>query len=469
MKHLFTVTAAVCGFSLASSALSFQQAQTATSDELRQATSELVALQAKLADEKLPMARELEDLQTKVISLRSEAAEKRGLADSSDASLISLKSSVESLSDSINYMTNLLSDYVVRYETLTSLAERPRLIKVTKPATEAKDNVELSSGQRLDIQLAVIDSSISHIKEMLGGTTFKGDAISPSGQEIEGTYVLVGPASYFVPADETIPAGVTSEAANAIRPKVNALKDPKVSEQIRALAANKSGVTTYGPAQALVVESQSETLWEEWVLGGMCMPFILGLAFAAFFVALYKWIKLLGVRAAKPQDLDTILEKISQGDTDGARAYAAKIGGPVGEMLTAAVDNAGEDREIIEEVLYEKIISAQPKLDRLLPFIAVVAATAPLLGLLGTVTGMIKTFKLITIVGTGDARALSSGISEALITTKYGLISAIPAVIVHAMLLRKARGVIGSMEQTAVGFINGIVEMREGSASNSAK
>jgi biopolymer transport protein ExbB len=129
-------------------------------------------------------------------------------------------------------------------------------------------------------------------------------------------------------------------------------------------------------------------------------------------------------------------------------------------MLCAAVENSDEDREVIEEILYETIIKAQPKLERFLAFIAVVAATAPLLGLLGTVTGMIKTFKLITIVGTGDARNLSSGISEALITTKWGLIVAIPTLIIHALLNRKAKGVVGSMEQAAVSFINGVAEMR---------
>jgi biopolymer transport protein ExbB len=69
---------------------------------------------------------------------------------------------------------------------------------------------------------------------------------------------------------------------------------------------------------------------------------------------------------------------------------------------------------------------------------------------------MINTFNLITIFGTGDPKMLSSGISEALITTEYGLKIAIPALLVHALISRKAKGVMASMEQTAVGFINGI-------------
>ena len=86
---------------------------------------------------------------------------------------------------------------------------------------------------------------------------------------------------------------------------------------------------------------------------------------------------------------------------------------------------------------------------------ALTAAAAPLLGLLGTVTGMIKTFNLITIFGTGDAKSLSSGISEALVTTELGLIVAIPSLILHGLLSRMAKQKIGDLEQTAVSFMNG--------------
>ena len=91
---------------------------------------------------------------------------------------------------------------------------------------------------------------------------------------------------------------------------------------------------------------------------------------------------------------------------------------------------------------------------------ALTAAAAPLLGLLGTVTGMIKTFNLITIFGTGDAKSLSSGISEALVTTELGLVVAIPSLILHGLLSRMARQKLGDMEQTAVGFINGVIGTR---------
>ena len=81
---------------------------------------------------------------------------------------------------------------------------------------------------------------------------------------------------------------------------------------------------------------------------------------------------------------------------------------------------------------------------------------APLLGLLGTVTGIISTFKLITVFGTGDVKTLSGGISEALITTELGLIAAIPALLLHAYLSRKAKGITDRMEQSALSLVNGV-------------
>ena len=78
------------------------------------------------------------------------------------------------------------------------------------------------------------------------------------------------------------------------------------------------------------------------------------------------------------------------------------------------------------------------------------------MGLLGTVTGMINTFKLITVFGTGDARSLSSGISEALVTTEFGLIVAIPSLILYALLNRRVQGILTDMDKLSAAFLNGL-------------
>lgn len=127
-----------------------------------------------------------------------------------------------------------------------------------------------------------------------------------------------------------------------------------------------------------------------------------------------------------------------------------------GDLLAAAIEHIDEKKEYIEEVLYEKMLGARMRLERGLPFLALAATTGPLMGLLGTVTGMIATFKIISSFGGGDPKMLAAGISEALICTATGMAVAIPALLFHAFLSRRAKAIIGSMEQTSVGFVNGL-------------
>ena len=92
--------------------------------------------------------------------------------------------------------------------------------------------------------------------------------------------------------------------------------------------------------------------------------------------------------------------------------------------------------------------------------LAVLGAVAPLLGLLGTITGMIETFRVITVHGAGDPRLMSGGISEALVTTEIGLGVAIPVLLVHTWLKRRADHVIGDMEEQAMHLVNTIDRQR---------
>ena len=207
---------------------------------------------------------------------------------------------------------------------------------------------------------------------------------------------------------------------------------------------------------ALKIKQVEETWWEHVNKGGVVIWPLLALGLAAALVALVKWVQLANLRRIQPSDLQSILDHVNDNDPASALALAKRIKGPAGELLQTAVQNAGESKEMIEEILYEKMLHNKPKLERLLPFLSLTAATSPLLGLLGTVTGMINTFKLITVFGTGDPKRLSSGISEALVTTEYGLIIAVPCLLLFALLSRKAKGILASMEQTAVGFVNGL-------------
>ena len=138
--------------------------------------------------------------------------------------------------------------------------------------------------------------------------------------------------------------------------------------------------------QAFDILELEETLVEHFQKGGLVMWPILVLATAAFIVSIFKVIEIASVKKGNPKDLEVILDHLNHGRKEDALGYARGVKGPVGEMLTAAMENIDASDDLIEEILYEKMLNTQPKLERFLPFIAVTAATAPLLGLLGTVT-----------------------------------------------------------------------------------
>jgi biopolymer transport protein ExbB len=127
---------------------------------------------------------------------------------------------------------------------------------------------------------------------------------------------------------------------------------------------------------------------------------------------------------------------------------------PVINVLTAGLAGRNEDRETQENILQEAILREAPRLERFLAVLGILAAIAPLLGLLGTVTGMIGTFRVITLYGTGDPRMMSGGISEALVTTELGLAVAIPIMLLHTFLGRRVDHIIGDMEEKAVALTN---------------
>ena len=173
-------------------------------------------------------------------------------------------------------------------------------------------------------------------------------------------------------------------------------------------------------------------------------------------VAIFKVVEIARFAVPSARQIQSILEDLIDGKKKQAEATARGISGTAGEMMMVGVNNFHRKRRALEELLYEKMLGIRPKLERFLPFLAVTAAAAPLMGLLGTVMGMIKTFKLITEFGTGDAKSLSSGISEALVTTELGLVVAIPILIIHGILTRMSRGRIGRMEAAAMAFLNGM-------------
>jgi biopolymer transport protein ExbB len=150
-----------------------------------------------------------------------------------------------------------------------------------------------------------------------------------------------------------------------------------------------------------------------------------------------------------------IIRKLSRGgDWIGCRHACNQRDKPVARVLAAGLEARTLPREDMENVLQEAILKEIPRLERFLSTLGMLAAIAPLLGLLGTVTGMINVFHVITLQGTSDPRLMSGGISEALVTTMLGLSVAIPLMLLHNILNRSVERLVGDMEEQSVSLVN---------------
>ena len=126
---------------------------------------------------------------------------------------------------------------------------------------------------------------------------------------------------------------------------------------------------------------------------------------------------------------------------------------PLGRVLMVSQENSNADTETLELKLHEAVLKETPALEAWVNFIKIVSMVAPLLGLLGTVTGMILTFQALTIFGTGDPKAMAGGISSALVTTVLGLCVAIPTLFLHALVSGRSKKVIHILEEQSAGII----------------
>ncbi|HUG11019.1 MAG TPA: MotA/TolQ/ExbB proton channel family protein [Opitutaceae bacterium] len=441
---------------LTTSAQTIEQAVASSKADLEKAQQELAALRNEIKDQRIPLSQEINKLEDEVIGKRREAERILRLKDSRTIDLNSLRTEVRIREDEVAYLGSLLIEYTRAFDSRIHISERQILGDAIREAQLAAEDVNLSRSDKFRQQLGLVNTAIDRIEKLIGGHTFQGKALVGEGVQRDGTFAQVGPVTVFSTADGQY-SGLAEMQVNAPEPVVLEIGE-ELSAAIKGLTSTGKGELPFDPSggDAIKIEQTRETLYEHILTGGPVMIPILSLAFAALIVALIKFVELSSIRTATNADLATILEGVNSGNTDAAMKHAASIKGPFGDLLTAAVKSSSDSKELIEEVLYERMLNVQPKLERMLPFIALTAGSAPLLGLLGTVTGMINTFKLITVFGTGDARSLSSGISEALVTTEFGLYVAIPALLIHAVLNRKAKGIVGRMEQLSVGFINGL-------------
>jgi biopolymer transport protein ExbB len=204
------------------------------------------------------------------------------------------------------------------------------------------------------------------------------------------------------------------------------------------------------------------SLWQQIPMGGPLVWPILAIFFIGIAIVVERVVFLLRRKFDADNVMGIIDALASRRDWDAcAKACASYPGKAVIRVIAAGLTCRHMGREEMENALQEAILKEAAPMERFLSTLGMLAAIAPLLGLLGTVTGMIDTFHVITQHGTGDPRMMSGGISVALVTTMLGLSVAIPIMLGHTLLSRAVDNIIGQMEEKAVALINIIHRHRE--------
>ena len=352
------------------------------------------------------MSRTLNELETELMQVRAEYQTTKRTLDSRTLDLSNLRSEIKARTDEAAYLSNLLGEYIRNFESRLHISELRRYEAPLEAAKLAPENRELSEQEVFATQAALLGVSIDRLEDALGGTRFQGTAVDVGGLVANGTFALVGPSSLFV-SDNERQVGTAEQRLGSLEPSVIPFAREETTAAAVEFVTTGTGRMPIDPTlgNAHKIEATQETLLEHVQKGGPVMIPIFAMAALALLVAVLKWLGLVFLRKPSKKRVRQLMAAVEEGDEEQAVALASRMKGPMGRMLAAGVEAMREPRELVEEIMYERVLTARLRLNRMLPFIAICAAAAPLMGLLGTVTGIINTFKMITVFGSGDVKS----------------------------------------------------------------
>ena len=228
--------------------------------------------------------------------------------------------------------------------------------------------------------------------------------------------------------------------------------DSRFLQGPRSIASGEEGFFPFAidpvRGQLLTILTQAPNLRERIDQGGIIGYLIIALGICGVLLALYRFVVLW---------LESRRIRAQLADLENPRDNNA-----LGRILLSYHEDTGLDVEALELKMGESVLREVPNINRHLPLLRIIAAVAPLMGLLGTVTGMIITFQAITLFGAGDPRLMAGGISQALITTVLGLTVAIPTLLLHNVVQTRAQSLTDILQHEAVAVVAAQAEQGQG-------
>jgi len=324
---------------------------------------------------------------------------------------------------------------------------------------------------------AIADKSVfpamAHIRKMAdllfdridqgGAVTLEtATMVNRNGKTTQARVLLAGcfTAAYHLPGETGFlnhtPGGDMPFALSSLPPKAMQAKiDQYMAGDREAVPMD---ISRGGALRQLTLQL---SLWDQIPQGGPIVWPILAILGLGALITLERLFFLLRRKIRLETVCCAIQTRAEEKDWQGCKGICDRYArNPVIRVVRSGIQNRTLPREDMENAVQEAILKEIPPMERFLSTMGMLAAIAPLLGLLGTVTGMIDTFHIITMHGTGDPRMMSGGISEALVTTMLGLSVAIPIMLSHTLLSRAVETTVGLMEEKAVALINIVQKTR---------
>ncbi|MBS3824807.1 MAG: MotA/TolQ/ExbB proton channel family protein [Wenzhouxiangellaceae bacterium] len=390
-------------------------------------------LEQRLARLEESIETEKSQLQSEIRSLESEVVEMRGRADRMDDLLLESERAVQAARENSDVLaaTFTQADFTLEEAWTSELGDQAPGAEDVRGLFEAAVGF-LDRGQRVWRE---------------AGEFFLAD-----GTRVDGEIIHVGNIAAY---------GLSPRGNGALAPAGDGelkIWDTETAEQAEALAAggmpDPISIFLFESLNAEVEQKTAQGLFETVSSGGVIGWIIFFLGLVGLVMVILRIIFLQRAGASTDRILDAVSGHVKRGDRATALEVLKQKKGSTARVVSATIRNLDRDREHVEDIVSESILHENTHLNRFGALIIVIAAVSPLLGLLGTVTGMIATFDVITEFGTGDPKLLSGGISIALVTTELGLIVAIPMLLFGNLLSGWAERIKDDMEQAALRVIN---------------
>jgi len=399
-------------------------------------------------------------------------AQKRELADRLQKYQTSTQGEIRELQNKIAALDRASVERSARIDQLNTLlaeaergeaavAERGDALEITYAQAEAtlkNHDKEMPStlmesiGNDTTKVAYLFDQALILLQEIGAIQTTQGAFFLENGKQTQGEIIRLGNIAAY---------GVSTEGSGSLVPAGGGdLKIWRESTADTAIALSKNQqpetlqLFIFESRTQAVEETADKTILEVIHSGGIIGWVIVSLGGLTLLLIVIR-IYLLRSNSANTQHIaDQVIQQVIDGDLEGAKKSCETGASAITRVLSNTLRHLKDDRDHMESVVHEAILRESGALDRFGSAILVIASVSPLLGLLGTVTGMIATFDVITEFGTGDPKLLSGGISIALVTTELGLIVAIPALLIGSVLSAWARSIKRDMEHAALRVTN---------------